>query len=48
MRIIKTNLEGVLVIKPDIFEDFRGEYVEIFNDNLYLSEIKKHLKTTIY
>ena len=48
MRIIKTNLEGVLVIKPDIFEDFRGEYVEIFNENLYISEIKKHLKETVY
>lgn len=31
----KTNLPGVLLIKPAIFEDFRGEYVEIYNEPLY-------------
>lgn len=35
MEIIKTNLEGVLLVKPEIFEDFRGEYVELFNEELY-------------
>jgi len=36
MEISKTKLEGVLVIKPPtIFEDFRGTYVEIYNQDLY-------------
>lgn len=36
MDVSKTKLEGVLVIKPPtIFEDFRGTYVEIFNERLY-------------
>lgn len=30
-----TDLEGVLLIKPDCFEDFRGTYVETYNEDLY-------------
>jgi len=44
----KTSLEGVLLIKPEPFEDFRGEYLEIFNEEIYLREIVKNLKGTIY
>jgi dTDP-4-dehydrorhamnose 3,5-epimerase len=36
MEIKKTQLEGVLLIKPPtMFEDFRGTYVEIYNEVLY-------------
>jgi len=36
MEIKKTKLEGVLIIKPPtIFEDFRGTYVETYNEKLY-------------
>lgn len=32
----KSKLDGVLVIEPPTnFEDFRGEYVEIYNEELY-------------
>lgn len=31
----KTKLDGVTLIKPSIFEDFRGEYVEIYNKEIY-------------
>jgi len=31
MEIIKTPLEGLLVIKPDVFEDPRGYFFESFN-----------------
>ncbi len=37
MKFEKTSLPGVLLIKPDIFEDFRGEYVETFNEDMYRS-----------
>lgn len=30
-----TQLPGVLLIKPSTFSDFRGEYVEIYNEELY-------------
>src|SRR5690242_16190863 len=35
MQITKTKLDGVLLIKPNIFEDFRGQYVETYNERLY-------------
>ena len=36
MEILKTKTDGVLLIKPDIFEDHRGEYVETYNEKLYV------------
>lgn len=36
MKVERTKLDGVLVITPPtIFEDFRGDYVEIYNRDLY-------------
>ena len=35
IEVTKTKLEGVLLIKPHVFEDHRGEYTEIYNDLLY-------------
>lgn len=35
MDVKTTDLEGVLLIKLDVFEDFRGEYVETYNEDLY-------------
>lgn len=36
MEVTKTKLDGVLLIKPPtIFNDFRGSYVETYNEKLY-------------
>lgn len=35
MEVTSTGLDGVLLIKPIIFEDFRGEYVETYNEKEY-------------
>jgi dTDP-4-dehydrorhamnose 3,5-epimerase len=35
VEVQETNLGGVLRIKLNVFEDFRGEYVEIYNEALY-------------
>lgn len=36
MEVSKTKLDSVLLIKPPtIFEDFRGTYVETYNEKLY-------------
>lgn len=35
MERFKTKLDGVLLIKLDVFEDHRGEYVETYNEELY-------------
>ncbi len=38
MEIIKTPLEGLLIIKPDVFEDDRGYFFESFNQDKFLKE----------
>ena len=48
IKVSKTKLEGVLLIKPEPFEDLRGEYVEIFNEKIYSEAFAKNLKGTIY
>jgi len=35
MIVETTNLKDVLLIKHDIFEDHRGEYVELYNEKLF-------------
>lgn len=35
MEIIKTPLEGLLIIKPDVFEDSRGYFFESFNHSKF-------------
>jgi len=35
IAIEQTELPGVLLIKPSIFEDFRGQNVELYNEELY-------------
>ena len=35
IKVYKTKLDNVLLIKPDIFEDYRGEYVETYNEKDY-------------
>ncbi len=35
MNVLKTRLKGVLLIKPYVFKDFRGDYVETYNARLY-------------
>src|SRR5262245_12759982 len=35
MQVRKTKLDGVLLIKPEVFEDFRGQYVETYNEEAY-------------
>lgn len=36
MEVSKAKLDGVLLIKPPtVFEDFRGSYVETYNEKLY-------------
>ena len=35
INVSSTNLEGVLQIQLDPFDDHRGQYVELFNQDLY-------------
>src|SRR3989344_8135411 len=35
IRVEESLIRGVVFITPDVFEDFRGQYVELYNDALY-------------
>jgi dTDP-4-dehydrorhamnose 3,5-epimerase len=35
LEISKTSLDGVLVIKPYVFEDHRGEFAETYSEKIY-------------
>ena len=35
VNVLKTKLDGVICINPDIFQDHRGSYMEIYNKELY-------------
>ena len=36
--ISKTKLENVFKIKPSVFKDFRGEYIETYNKEFLISK----------
>jgi dTDP-4-dehydrorhamnose 3,5-epimerase len=36
MEIIKTHIEGILLVKPDVFADDRGYFFESFNNKNFL------------
>lgn len=38
MRVTETELEGVLLIEPDVFTDDRGSFFESFNDERFRAE----------
>ena len=41
MKVLETELDNVLLFKPDIFEDFRGFFIETYNEERYTREIKE-------
>ena len=36
MKVIKTELEGLLILEPKVYEDDRGYFFESFNEKKYL------------
>jgi len=38
----KTKLDGVLLIKPQVFEDFRGSYTMTYNKKIYKDAFAQH------
>ena len=35
MRIVQTDLPGVLLVEPDVFRDARGHFLETFHERKY-------------
>ena len=44
MKFYSTKLNGVYLIKPYIYKDFRGSYTEIYNKNIFIKNSKKNKK----
>ena len=41
MNIIETNIEGVIIIEPRLFEDERGYFFESFNQKEFQEKVCK-------
>lgn len=39
MEVIKTDIEGVLILKPNVFEDARGYFFESYSKRIFNKEI---------
>lgn len=39
MKIIKSDIEGVVVIEPRIFEDSRGYFCEVFSEQVFREKV---------
>ncbi len=39
MRVIKTDIEGVVIIEPEVFGDSRGYFMESFSQRVFDSEV---------
>lgn len=37
MRIVETDLDGVVIVEPDVYGDHRGFFMEVYNRNRYES-----------
>ena len=54
MQIEKTALKDVLLLKPSVFEDHRGEYIEIYNqfllraNNIGIDFVEDDISTAYY
>lgn len=46
MEIVETTLENVYLIRPKVFEDYRGSYRMIWNDHEYCTSIPALLDLT--
>ena len=43
MEVIKTNIEGVVIIEPRIFKDDRGYFFESFSQREFEEKVVKRL-----
>ncbi len=41
MEVIKTNIDGVLIIEPKVFEDARGYFFESFSQREFEQKVRK-------
>jgi dTDP-4-dehydrorhamnose 3,5-epimerase len=49
MRLIKTDIKGLLILEPKIFEDSRGKFIKTFTDDFFQENgLDINIKETYY
>jgi len=48
MNIIKTNIEGVLIIEPHLFRDARGYFFESFSEREFEEKVAPILGHSVH
>ena len=49
MKIIKTDIDGLLILEPNIFEDSRGKFIKTFTDDFFKeNSLDIYIKETYY
>ena len=38
IEVIKTDIEGVVVVEPKIFQDNRGYFFESYNESIFIKD----------
>ncbi len=41
MEVIKTNIDGVVIIEPRVFKDARGYFFESFSEREFEEKVRK-------
>ena len=41
MKVIKTDIEGVVIIEPDVFGDSRGYFLESYSEKEFNSNVRQ-------
>ena len=41
MEVIKTNIDGVVIIEPKVFGDHRGYFFESFSEKDFTSQVRE-------
>jgi dTDP-4-dehydrorhamnose 3,5-epimerase len=44
MKVVPTEIEGVLVLEPSVFEDTRGFFMETFNQRDFDAAVGRHIE----
>ena len=49
MELVKTNIEGLLILEPNIFKDNRGKFIKTFTDDFFKeNNLDINIKETYY
>ena len=48
MKVIKTPIDGVVIIEPKVFNDARGYFFESFSQREFEEKVRKNRQSDLY